>query len=165
MGTFTVVKSNDAEYDYTNPHFDKLVIGQLLVLDGHARPYYVKSVGEDGRYHVAPIPFPDEDDTECTSCRGTGYVGGGEVSVQRLRRNTMKILQWFKPSVRPEKTHISYVPQEDITTYELAQVVSIITLGERSTRWLTQEILSDMIIKKGAGVSRHFKNLTVIEKI
>jgi hypothetical protein len=51
-----VVKSNGAEIYYTSNHYKTLGIGQLITLDGHARPYFVKSIGDDGRYHILPVP-------------------------------------------------------------------------------------------------------------
>ena len=54
---FILVKSNGAEYDYINKHYEKLGIGQVITLEGHARPYFVKSIDNEGRYHILPIPL------------------------------------------------------------------------------------------------------------
>jgi hypothetical protein len=70
--TVTVVKSNGCELDYDATNYDgKLIVGQLLTLEGHSRPYFVKSIGDDGRYHIMPMLQEDEYTTvkeECFPC-------------------------------------------------------------------------------------------------
>ncbi len=65
----TVVKSNGCELDYDATTYDgKLNIGQLITLEGHSRPYFVKSIGDDGRYHILPVPDEDKSVDSCFPC-------------------------------------------------------------------------------------------------
>ena len=59
MYTQVVVKSNGAGYDYICL-FDKLLVGQLLTLEGHSRPYFVTAEINPGRYTISPMQQEDE---------------------------------------------------------------------------------------------------------
>jgi len=65
---FVLVKSNGAEFDYYNKNYDKLQVGQVVTLEGHSRPYFVKRI-EGDRYHILPIPMEDGDNlATCFPC-------------------------------------------------------------------------------------------------
>jgi hypothetical protein len=81
----TVVKSNGCELDYDATTYDgRLILGQLITLEGHSRPYFVKSIGDDGRYHIMPMLQEDEytgvkkDCFPCNKNTCEGCTEGGE---------------------------------------------------------------------------------------
>jgi hypothetical protein len=53
---FILVTGNETEYSYGSKHFDKLVLGQVVTLAGLIRPHFVKSIDDNGRYHILPVP-------------------------------------------------------------------------------------------------------------